>query len=91
MLSYDPVVTLARFAKRRRIGFSLLSDRKSDVIRAFGLLNRQYPTGSLMHGVAHPMVFVIRADGVISHRFSEGDYRSRPDIDTILEAIRRSG
>ena len=46
MVSYDRVDELARFAKRRRIGFALLSDPKSEIIRAFDVLDRQYPPGS---------------------------------------------
>ncbi len=91
MVSYDPVAALARFAKRRRIGYTFLSDPKSEIIRAFDLLDRSHPPGSPAYGIAHPIVFVVNSNGVITHRFSERVYTRRPDIGVILNAIRRGG
>jgi peroxiredoxin len=36
------VKALARFSRRRKIGFTLLSDPDSAIIRAFGLLNEDF-------------------------------------------------
>jgi len=79
---------LARFAKRRKIGFALLSDPKSEIIRAFGLLNERHVPGSAYHGIPHPIVLVIDRKGVVRARFSETDYSQRPDIDAVLRAAR---
>ena len=35
------------------------------------------------------MIFVIDAEGVIRHRFSETNYQSRPDVDVILDILRK--
>ena len=86
-ISYDGVAELARFAKRRRIGFALLSDPKSEIIRAFDVLDRHYPPGSPGHGIANPIVFVIDAKGKVSHRFSKVPYTVRPDIGLILQTL----
>ena len=66
----------------------LLSDPKSEIIRAFGLLNRRHAPGSAYHGIPHPIVFVLDRKGVVRARYSEVDYSRRPDIDAILRTLR---
>jgi len=36
-----------------------------------------------------PAIFVIGPDGAITHRFSTGDYRDRPDPTLVYERLRR--
>ena len=83
-MTYDPVGTLADFATRRAIGFTMLSDPGSKIIRAFGVLNDRYPG----HAVAHPIIFAIDAKGVVRHRFSGKHYRERADLDLVLNVLR---
>lgn len=66
----------------------MLSDEGSAIIRAFGLLAENYPPGSFYYGVPHPAIVVIDANGVVSHRFSESNYVTRPEIDDVLIALR---
>lgn len=66
----------------------MLSDENSEIIRAFGLLAENYPQGSFYYGVPHPAIVVIDATGNVSHRFSERSYTDRPDIDTVLDALK---
>jgi len=66
----------------------MLSDENSEIIRAFGLLAENYPQGSFYYGIPHPAIIVVKADGKVSHRFSERNYTDRPDIDTVLEALK---
>ncbi len=82
-MTNDTVATQAQFATREKIAYTLLSDRKAEIIGAFGLINEQY-RGTSWYGVAHPIIFVVDARGIITHRFSQEDYRQRPDIDSIL-------
>lgn len=87
VLTYDSVRKLARFAKSRDIGYTLLSDPESEIIRAFDLLNEEHEPGGYAYGIPHPIVFVIDRKGVIRHRFSEDHYSERADIDLVLETI----
>ncbi len=87
ILTYDGVDDLKRFAGRRNISYTLLSDPESVVIRAFDLLNEQYRPGSRAHGVPHPAIFVIDPDGVVMHRFAEQTYSRRTEIDLVLESL----
>lgn len=82
---------LARLGKRAKITYPMLSDSGSAIISAFGLLAENYPPGSFYYGVPHPAIIVIDAEGTVSHRFSEGDYTDRPDIDTVLKALKGVG
>lgn len=88
-VTYDSAEQLSRFAKRRRIAYPVLADPNSEIIRAFGLLNEDYPAGSYAHGVAHPIVIVFDANGVVTHRFSRSGYVRRPNIDAVLTELRR--
>ena len=80
---------LARFAERSNIKYTLLSDAKSEIIRAFGLINDSFPPNSPWHGFAHPMILVADPGGIVRHRFSERGYRQRPKIDEVLAALRK--
>ena len=35
------------------------------------------------------MIFVVDEKGVVRHRFYERDYSDRPDVDVVLEVLRR--
>ena len=88
-VTYDPVDVLKQFSVKEKIEFTLLSDRKSAIIKAFGLLDGSVPETSNWHGFALPLIFVIDADGVIRHRFSETNYQQRPEVDVILDVLRK--
>ena len=90
ILTYDSPRDMRRFAGRRKIGYTLLSDPDSEIIRAFDLLNERYRRGSYAHGVPHPAIFVVDPDRTITLRFSEESYRDRPEIDVVLDALRRA-
>jgi peroxiredoxin len=83
------VPEITRFAKRRKIKFPVLADPGSEVIRAFGLLNQDYPEGSYAHGVAHPIVIVFDEKGIVTHRFSRAGYVRRPNINAVLKELRK--
>ncbi len=88
-MTNDPVEVHAAFARDRDIAYTLLADRRSQIIAAFGLIDERMPRGSPWYGLALPITFVIDAEGVITHRFSSADYRHRVDVDVVLGALRR--
>ena len=90
IVAYNDVAKIKRFTDARAIRYPILSDPKSEIIRAFGLLNEAYPPGSFAHGVPYPIIFVIDAEGVVRHRFSEDSYRDRPEIDLVLDAVKKA-
>lgn len=90
-MTYDRAAALGVFAGRARIGFPLLSDEGSKVIRAFDLLDPDPAKSTPWYGMARPMIVAIGADGVVRQRFSTHGYRDRPEAGAVLEAIRKSG
>ena len=49
-ISYDSVALLKEFAERKKISYPLLSDPESAIIRAFGILNDNFPPGDPWYG-----------------------------------------
>lgn len=91
MVTYDQVSRIARFTQRQKIGYPILSDPKSKIIKAFDILNEEHQPGSFAYGIPHPIIFVVDPKGTIRHRFSEGKtYSRRPDIDQIFNVLRKS-
>ncbi len=83
----DDVSKLARFAQRRSIGFPLISDEDSSVIRAFDLIDPAFPPGHRAHGVPTPSIFFIRADGTVAAKLGDDDYRVRPAPEVVVATL----
>ena len=66
-----------------------MSDDRAEIIPAFGIANPQFAKGSSWYGVALPIIFVVGRDGVIRHRFSLQNYQERPEVDVILDVLRK--
>jgi hypothetical protein len=88
-ISYDPPATLADFAARRGITFTMLSDRGSAIIRKYGLLNRQVPAGTSEFGIPYPGTFLLDAHGIVTARFFEPAYQERNTVSSML--VRTAG
>ena len=86
-LTYDAPETLAAFAQEAEIGFPLLHDADSAVIKAFGLLNENFEPGSRFYGIPHPAIYVITPERRITHRFAEQTHRQRPNVKRVLEVL----
>jgi peroxiredoxin len=86
-LSYDSTKILADFTAQRNIGFTLLSDPKSEVIDLYRLRDPQYPAGSKAYGVPRPIIFIIDRQGVIRGKLFEETYKTRPPLSAILAQL----
>lgn len=86
-LSYDPPEVLAGFAAKTGIGYTLLSDQKSEMIDAFGLRDPAYAEGSYAHGVPRASILLVDAKGVLRWKSVATDYKIRADNATILKAV----
>ena len=76
-VSFDSGEVLSAFAERTGIGFPLLSDPDSSLIRAFGVLNEEVPEDHPFFGIPHPVEFLLGPDGVVREKFHEENYRDR--------------
>lgn len=86
-VTYDDVTQQRVFAKKNGITYPVLSDDGSYLIMSFGLLNENYKPDSSYYGIPHPVIYVIRSDGLITHRFSNTGHQERPDIDMIYRVL----
>lgn len=82
---------MSRFAKRRKIGYTLLSDPKSEIIPAFGVLNEEHAPGGFGYGIAHPTIVVIDATGIVRGVYAEAHYTQRPDPEAVIKALAKLG
>jgi AhpC/TSA family protein/cytochrome c biogenesis DsbD-like protein len=83
-ISYDSRQILQNFSNRMKIGFPLLSDEGSVVIRSFGILNTTVTRGVLDDGVPYPGIFIVDASGKVTAKYFEEKYQERFTPDTIL-------
>jgi peroxiredoxin len=87
-ITYDAVATLADFGTRRGIGFALLSDPGSVIIRRFGILNTTIPASNAQaYGVPFPGTFLLNRDGVVTARFFEAAYQERNTVASIMARL----
>jgi hypothetical protein len=76
-VSFDPPQVLQHFAERAGIGFPMLSDRDSAIIRAFGILNTTVAEDHPFFGIPNPGEYLINPDGTVRAKFFEEGFRDR--------------
>jgi peroxiredoxin len=80
-ISPEPPDKLAQYAAKNGIGYTLLSDVDQAAITSWGIVNPQSPK------VPHPTAVVVDGDGVVRYLRQDIDYRKRPPVPEILEAV----
>jgi hypothetical protein len=83
-VSYDSQETLQGFADKHGIGFPLLSDRDSAVIRRFGIFNTNIAPGLRAHGVPHPVVYLVAPDGILIRKYFVENYQHRVTASSVV-------
>ena len=87
-LTYDSVDLLKRVAEDEGIDFALLHDEDVKVVNAFGIRNLDYAPGHRAYGIPYPGILIIDANGIIRGKFAEEDYRDRPAMELVVEAVK---
>jgi hypothetical protein len=83
-ISYDNVAILKHFADRSHIGFPLLSDPDSAVIRRYGILNETVAKDNSTYGIPYPGTYVLDRRGVVTAKYFQDDFRVRDTAESIL-------
>ncbi len=83
-LTYDSPEVLRHFADRVGIGYPLLSDPDSGVIRAFGILNETVPESHPFYGIPNPGQYLIGPEGIVEAKFFEEKYSDRSTPGSVL-------
>ena len=82
-VSYDSPDIWRHFMERKKLAFPYLADTKSNLIDSFGLRNKAVNI-DFMQGIPHPGVFLLDAQGRVTAKYFEDDYRERFTIASIL-------
>ena len=83
-ISYDSEAALKRFATAHHIGYPMLSDQGSAVIRKFGILNTNIPSDHKFYGIPFPGEYLIAPDTVVRDKHFLPDFRDRVTASEVL-------
>jgi hypothetical protein len=76
-VSYDSSALLRNFAERKDLHYPMLSDPESRMIRAFDILNDNFPKDNQWYGVPFPGMYIIDERGIVKAKYFEDDHRER--------------
>jgi len=88
-VSVDTVPQIAQFYREQKIGFTMLSDPDGAVVQSLGIRDPAHGPDSEVFGVPQPIIFVLDRAKVVRAKFAERGYRTRPDLDRLLEELGR--
>lgn len=83
-VSYDSQEILRGFADKHGVGFPLLSDHDSTVIRRFGIFNTNIAAGLRAHGVPHPVEYLVAPDGKLIRKYFVDNYQHRVTASAVV-------
>jgi hypothetical protein len=84
VITYDRPEVIQDFTQRLKIGFPILSDPESRIIRDFKILNTNVPRSSFQYGIPFPGTYTVDSRGVITAKYFEDTYRERVTPNFIL-------
>jgi hypothetical protein len=84
-ISYDSRAILKDFARRHKIGFPLLADPDSKIIRSFNVLNAD--AKGMTAGMAFPGFYYIDASGVIREKYFTPKYTDRLTANNVIAKL----
>ena len=83
-VSYDSQEILKGFAEEHGIGYPLLSDRDSAVIRRFGIFNSNIAPELRAYGVPHPVNYLVVPDGIVIRKYFVPNYQHRVTASAVV-------
>jgi len=83
VVSPDEVKKLRRLRQQEELDFPVLVDTDLAVSTSYGLINEANPI------VPHPTTLIIDKQGVIRYLRVDTDYKVRPSVGELLEALDR--
>ena len=84
-ITYDSREVLSNFAAAYKIGYPLLADAGSKVIREFGIFNTNIPEDhQMMYGIPWPGDFLIAPDGTVRDKFFLRSYEHRASASEVV-------
>lgn len=86
-VSYDTPEVMKKFVTTQKPKMTMLSDPRSDSIRAFGILNDDVAKGTRSYGVPYPGVYIVDNNKKVQATFFKSGYKDRPSAREILTKI----
>jgi hypothetical protein len=84
-ITFDSREVLSNFAAAYKIGYPLLADAGSKVIREFGIFNTNIPEDhKMMYGIPWPGDFLIAPDGTVRDKFFLRSYEHRVSASEVV-------
>ena len=83
-ISHDRLDILKTFERRVGIGYPMLSDNGSKIIKEYGILNTDVPPDNERYGIPHPGMFILDESGRIVSKYFEQNFRERFTPATVL-------
>jgi len=87
-ISYDSPEILKNLHLRKELSFPLLSDKDSEVITKYGVLNKETRPGRF-YGIPHPTTILLDKKGVVQARLFVDTYK-RHSPKQLLEAAEKA-
>jgi peroxiredoxin len=88
-ISYDNVSSLQKFTIKNKPEITLLSDPRSEAIRAFGIMNEAAAKGTRSYGIPYPGVYIIDKNKKVQAKFFREGYKDRPSTNEILAKVKK--
>lgn len=88
-VSYDALPQIEKFVTTNKPKITLLSDPASEIIRAFGILNKNSAKGTMSYGIPYPGTYIISKDKKVQAKFFNEGYKDRVSVDTLLAEIKK--
>ena len=85
-ITYDPVETLKLVEEDMGITFTMLHDEAIKHVDAYNIRNMGYNLGDFAYGVPQPGIMLVSPQGEILAKFSEENFRVRPDWSDVITA-----
>lgn len=86
-VSNDTADNLRLFSDGHQIKFTMLADPESEIIKAYGVLNRQKNPDDKHYGIAVPGIYYINALGEVEGELFLESYKIRPSVEDIIEIL----
>lgn len=87
-VSYDALPQLEKFVTKNNPKMTMLSDPRSESIRAFGILNKANVKGTMSYGIPHPGVYIVDKNKEVQAKFFKKGYKDRPSSKELLAKIK---
>ncbi|MEZ5959685.1 MAG: peroxiredoxin family protein [Hyphomonadaceae bacterium] len=88
-ISTDSVEELARFERRRDIGYTMLSDEQAQIVRQLDLLDPTMPPNRRHNGLPVPTILILSPAGEVQAKLGDANFRIRPAPEIVLATLDR--